>query len=355
MEGPFYEDIHTKDECLMREWYTQKPPFIDPLYYSCGRCLITKQIGSGIDASACHGNLIFDYHSDEAYNQAYSRFRAKLGETAAWGENLAQYKQTFQAAVDLLELCLRPTRKIAKTLQGFTSRSIKGSRHRKPDWRGVGGKFVSARDLSTSDRWLRPLKECNAAYLEWVYGLKPLLTDLSATIQVLDGSKDFSWDLETYGNAEVIGEDRLDWADCFRKWNCHAKLHATVVCTNPNLHKAESLGITNPVALAYQLIPFSFIFDYIYDIGSYLSALDDMFGLKMERAYTTQYHVGGGYSHYYMATSYAFGGDFTSMYMKRTPISSFSAPRPYLKLNLSHWKAIHACSVLASIGLMRNR
>lgn len=353
MAGPFYERIVTQDELVVREWYTQKPPFIDPLYYSCGRVLVTKQLPTPLPAYANnHALSIIGYRSDEAYNQAYSRFRDKLGETAAWGENLAQYKQTFQAAVDLLELCLRPTKKIAKTLQGFTSRSIKGSRHRKSDWRGVGGRFVSIRDLSTSDRWLRPLKECNAAYLEWVYGLKPLLTDLSATIQVLDSSKDFSWDLETYGNAELSREDRLSWADCFRKWHCHAKLHATVTCTNPNLHKAESLGITNPVALAYQLIPFSFIFDYIYDIGGYLSALDDMFGLKLERAYTTQYHEGGGYDHYYGNT---YGCDWTSMFMKRTPLSAFPAPRPYLKLNLSHWKAIHACSVLASIGLLRNR
>lgn len=352
MAGPFYETINTMNEYVQRNWYTQKPPFIEPLKYSCGRVLVTKQLGSGISAANCHGVHIFGFHSDEAYNQAYARFRDKLGETAAWGENLAQYKQTFAAAVDLLELCVKPTKKIAKILQGFTRRSVKGSRHRKSDWRGVGGRFVSKRDLSTSDRWLRPLKECNAAYLEWVYGLKPLLTDLSATIQVLDSPKDFSWDLETYGNAKWKGEDRLSWADCYRTWNCHAKLHATVTCTNPNLHKAESLGLTNPVALAYQLIPFSFIFDYIYDIGSYLSSFDDMLGLKFGGAYTTQYHEGWGYDHY---DGNSRGCDFTCMFMERTPLAAFSAPRPYLKLNLSHWKAIHACSILASIGLLRNR
>ena len=352
MAGPFYEQIQTRDEYVRRTWYTQKPPFQDPLYYYCGRILVTKQLRKPLEASACQGGYLFGYSSDEAYNQAYSRFRDKLGETAAWGENLAQYKQTFQAAVDLLELCLRPTKKIAKTLQGFTSRSVKGSRRFRTNGQGVSGRFVSARDLSTSDRWLRPLKECNAAYLEWVYGLKPLLSDLSATIQVLDGAKDFSWDLETFGNAEVVRKTKLDWADCYSKWKCHAKLHATVSCTNPNLHKAESLGITNPVALAYQLIPFSFIFDYIYDIGSYLSAFDDMFGLKFEGAYTTQYHEAWGYDHYYQNT---WGCDWKAMFMKRNPTSAFPAPRPYLKLNLSHWKAIHACSVLASIGLMRNR
>lgn len=354
MEGPFYESKNTMDEYIRRTWYTQKAPYVAPLPYDCLKLYCTDRVRPATWVANSHAL----YHglndpSREAYAQAYSRFQSKLGESAAWGENLAQYKQTFETAVDILELCLKPTRKIAKILNGFSKRAYLGSYQK----RQGRTRIKTYRDSSAVDRWARPLKEVNAAYLQYVYGLKPLLSDLDATLQVLDKPKDFSWDIQTNGVSFIDYADKRSWCDIRQHIKCHARIAGTVTCTNPNWHKAQSLGITNPVALAYELIPFSFIFDYIYDVGSYLSAFDDMLGIKLTDAYVTHFNEGSGTDHYWqeMSPPNYMNLDWKGCWIQRRPTGSLPAPRPYLKLNLSHWKAIHACSVLASVGLLRNR
>lgn len=359
MNGPFYESKDELDEYVRRTWYTQKPPFTAPLPYTVGRVLVTKRDRAYkiISAGNSGGTRLWNWDSREAYSQAYSKFQSKLGESAAWGENLAQYKQTFETAVDLLELCVRPTRKIAKILNGFSKRAFKGRAEFRgnPKNRQQFQRFVGRGDLGSGDRWMRPLKEVNAAYLQYVYGLKPLLSDLQATLLVLDKPADFSWDIETFGTEFVNWRDKGSWYERRADFKCCVKLAANVTCTNPNLHKAQSLGLTNPVALSYELIPFSFIFDYICDVGGFLSSFDDMLGLKMTDAYVTRYNKGSGFDHYSGGDYSYLNTDWTALWMQRTPSQAFPAPRPYFKLKLSHWKAIHACSVLASVGLLRGR
>jgi hypothetical protein len=48
---------------------------------------------------------------------------------------------------------------------------------------------------------------------------------------------------------------------------------------NPLLRSLAQLGVTNPAELAWELIPFSFVFDWVLPIGSYLGALDATLGL----------------------------------------------------------------------------
>ena len=359
MGGPFYELINEPAHYVRRKWFTQKPPFLSPLYYSHIDVTRTRIFGGyGPSACNCQGAYITEEAPFQAaYNQAYSRFQSKLGESAAWGENLAQYKQTFETAVDLLELCLRPTRKIAKALNGASRRAFKGKSSSGRGWNGERlGRFVAKNDLSSSDRWVRPLKEVNAAYLQWVYGLKPLMSDLVSTVAVLDGASSFDYDIRTTGKAEKVYDESGSryWKKyVFRKYISRAKISATVHLENPNLHKAQQLGITNPVALAYELIPFSFILDYLVDIGGYLSSFDDLLGLTLKDSYVTQYSTGFGFDHFSDGGEY--GDDWTALWLERTPVRSLPAPKPYLKLNVSHWQAIHACSILASIGLLRGR
>lgn len=350
MEGPFTEYKNTFDEYIRRTWYTQKAPYVAPLPYDCIKLFCTyrayPQSVRVASSQALYYGLVDP--NRKAYAQAYSKFQSKLGESAAWGENLAQYKQTFETAVDILELCLKPTRKIAKILNGFSKRAYLGS-YRKRQGRK---RIKTYRDSSTVDRWVRPLKEVNAAYLQYVYGLKPLLNDLDATLQVLDKPRDFSWDIQTNGVDFIDYVEKRSGKDIRQHIKCHARIAGTVTCTNPNWHKAQSLGLTNPVALAYELIPFSFIFDYIYDVGSFLSAFDDMLGIKLTDAYVTHFNNGSGTDRY---SSNYMNLDWKGCWIQRRPTGSLPAPRPYLNLNLSHWKAIHACSVLASVGLLRNR
>lgn len=58
---------------------------------------------------------------------------------------------------------------------------------------------------------------------------------------------------------------------------------------NPNLHRATTLGLTNPAAIAWELVPFSFVVDWFIPIGNFLNSWTDFLGLRFEDSYNTRY------------------------------------------------------------------
>jgi len=62
--------------------------------------------------------------------------------------------------------------------------------------------------------------------------------------------------------------------------------------TNPNLYLLQQLGIMNPLSIAWELVPFSFLADWVFDIGSFLGGFTDLAGITVVRPYysrTTRY------------------------------------------------------------------
>jgi hypothetical protein len=45
--------------------------------------------------------------------------------------------------------------------------------------------------------------------------------------------------------------------------------------------KAAQLGLTNPVSLAWELLPFSFVVDWAWPLGDYFSNLDALYGWEI--------------------------------------------------------------------------
>lgn len=66
---------------------------------------------------------------------------------------------------------------------------------------------------------------------------------------------------------------------------------------NSLLSSAQQTGITNPALVAWELVPFSFVFDWFISVGDWLNALTALHGVTVEAA-----HVGRKYnfswSHY---------------------------------------------------------
>ena len=80
--------------------------------------------------------------------------------------------------------------------------------------------------------------------------------------------------------------------------------------SNPRLAQLSSLGLTNPLALAQELTPFSFVFDWFISVGNWLSAMSAMHGLSLRKAgfstkrewtFSRTYRDNGGYD-----TSYTY-------------------------------------------------
>lgn len=63
------------------------------------------------------------------------------------------------------------------------------------------------------------------------------------------------------------------------------KIYARVV--NSQATQLQQLGLTNPALVAWELVPFSFVFDWFISVGDYLQAVTALHGLTVEKAMTS--------------------------------------------------------------------
>jgi hypothetical protein len=124
-------------------------------------------------------------------------------------------------------------------------------------------------------------KQWGNTWLEWQYGVRPLLSDVyNSANQILTGQRN--------GVTHIVGKskDVFDWrkevdVEGTAKERMHIlqstryKIHANFQI--PESRWLELAGFTslNPAALAWELLPYSFVADWFLDIGQYLANVEN--------------------------------------------------------------------------------
>lgn len=65
------------------------------------------------------------------------------------------------------------------------------------------------------------------------------------------------------------------------------KISTLVRVSDPNLWLANQLGFVNPVVIAWDLVPFSFVVDWFVNVNEFLNSYTDMWGLSFEMPCTS--------------------------------------------------------------------
>lgn len=136
-------------------------------------------------------------------------------------------------------------------------------------------------------------------WLELQYGWKPLLSDIYGACDALSKRPKSDW--------RVTAKSKISESVPFRVQKGPGTSDGTVVfdaciltcqvtrgafCRidalpdNDLLMSLASLGVTNPLAVAWELVPYSFVVDWVFPIGNWLSSLDALLGYT--NAYTSQ-------------------------------------------------------------------
>jgi hypothetical protein len=136
----------------------------------------------------------------------------------------------------------------------------------------------------------RATKQLANRYLEGVYGLAPTLSDVKGSAEAL-AEADMG-NPRRYSGVVKAREELQSGAEIFnfsymgpavsvtkRKAKCQVRLDFYV--ENPLLITASSLGLTNPLQLGWELLPFSFVYDWIQPVGSWLSTFDASLGYQL--------------------------------------------------------------------------
>lgn len=159
----------------------------------------------------------------------------------------------------------------------------------------TSGKALLNQGRSNKEIWLgRETKALGGKYLEWVYGWKPLAASIHGTIGNLGQTLDNMMSVQaraseskssSYTGPVPFGKPGgtvIDSARCMMKAEFRPPSG-----TVQNLALYTSL---NPLTIAWELVPYSFVVDWFYDLGGYLRTMESaaLYGSRFSNGFMTQ-------------------------------------------------------------------
>lgn len=207
------------------------------------------------------------------------------------------------------------------------------------------------------------------AWLELQYGWKPLLNDVYGAAEHLAKSNNNAMRGKVHGRAarqETITTTTKHSVAPYTgtyttvsTGTAKVSIRYTILyeVSSPTEQSLSKLGITNPLLLAWELLPYSFVADWFLPVGNWLSTLDATRGLtfkagsyayyrKWEESTSTEWGYGNSG---YRSTGWEQSGT-RNVSVRRVPISGFpSAPFPSFKNPLSTSHVASALSLLLQL------
>lgn len=199
----------------------------------------------------------FSSLADRAHQIAYGRLRGKLYKgNAALGVTFAQLRQSR----DMIEARSNLIASSAEHLSSLASR-----------------KKVT-RKLANS-------------YLETIFGWQPLFADIHASCMTVIQKADSVEYVRASGTVNLDVTERGRWdsevqAQSHYSGFMRVSIGGQVVIANPNKWLLERAGLINPLAVAWDMVPFSFLVNMISNTGSLVNQISDFYGLTFREAFT---------------------------------------------------------------------
>lgn len=138
------------------------------------------------------------------------------------------------------------------------------------------------------------------AFLEIQYGWRPLLQDIYGAAEFLAAKQ--SHEVRNVVRSRIkIDSNRDDQQKVGLEWTAHAdvvtfrerryevSMSVWFSTSNGLLATAGEAGLLNPLYLAWELLPYSFVVDWFLPVGKYLNSLDATLGLEFEKGSFTEY------------------------------------------------------------------
>jgi hypothetical protein len=159
-------------------------------------------------------------------------------------------------------------------------------------------------------------KDLASMLLTFDYGIRPLIGDLFNLAQVLSDNlgtqKMYAKGTSKDQDRDTVFAENGPWGSSRpfsveRFSEKRIKIIAEYWITDPQMHMLSALGITNPVAAGWELIPFSHVVDLVVPFGGWLQSLDSLTGIDgwgqiCARTYQSNTYEpvkGSGYSRQY--------------------------------------------------------
>lgn len=282
------------------------------------------------------GDQDFQNLEARAQQAAFARFRGKVYEGAEMGLALAERRE----AAELI------AKRVLQMVKAF--RALRKGRFR--DF--IRALEIRPKPKHSRTKWSRP-KDASSLWLEYWLGWAPMIGDVYAAIDVMQSpypslrirasaSRRGVFKISTLGSSAIT----VDLTRVAR-----VSYLANVEVDNPLLFRANQLGVINPAAVAWAVVPFSFIVDWFIPVGAFLSYPTAFTGLTLtDKQMTRKCQQGGTEKRWNSKTGViASYSNCSSVSFSRT--LGFDNPKLVLKggnqMNLT--RAATAVSLLVSL------
>lgn len=317
--GGFAPNWYSKNQT----WYRQKRPYNLNLGYTMTETQVLFSSETWNNTTSDGGAPAYSGSSDTvAKNKAYSELVANLGDASLWAVNLAEHRQSY---LMVAKRAVQITR-FARALHRFDF----------PE----AARLLSVgipRGLRANSKWFAN------NWLEYHFGWEPLVKDIGAAIETLQNpippkriKGRGSFKSKTYIDTGSFGSKG------YRVIDAKCRMQADVRVTNPNLHLASQLGFVNPLAVAWELVPFSFVVDWFVNVGQCLASFTDFAGVSLENPMTTTFQVGNEDARWYTG----WVNRYRSVYVQRA--TTISGP----SLHARPWKGVSPVRAATAISLL---
>lgn len=286
----------------------------DQATYETGPYLAYLGVGSfGNAVPAMGGNPSVD-------NRAVSKLMAIGGNKGnGVAQNLAQISQNLNLVTSTATKIYNSVRALKRGNMSGAINALTGGKVATP----AGTKFRMGGNLSKLSAKQRSLSGSKALAENWLalqYGWKPLLQDLHDSFESIARLKlgnihpqvaratAYAFEVSTYDlNLNTAYKPKTGTCVMTREWTTRYGLRY-VIDDHLTSFLAQS-GITNPIALGWELVPFSFVVDWFLPIGPYLDSLQAWNGLSFVSGWVSQTrHQETFYNCYYSGPQYAADG-----------------------------------------------
>lgn len=307
--GPFEKTLSESGNRERKVWYRGGKALNKPLNHLNRHYKSTQTINGISKVQDCFTDLrcydqsmsgIWPSPLTEAgalYTQAYDKLasKARSKANASIGVSLAECRESFRMIHKRVTQLTALARAVRKRDFGGTVRALGLAKNEQLKL-GRRSYRVARQDRTRLFRtaWdkqsVKPAAFANN-YLEIIFGWSPMIKDIQDALEVLDrefpvapvrGSATGVYSQTDAQSFERnVRPEEVRW---FRSQRT-LRLQTTVVVKNPNVALAAEMGLINPFEVAWQVIPFSFLFDYFIGIGRYLGSYSDWVGLELRDSF----------------------------------------------------------------------
>jgi hypothetical protein len=228
---------------------------------------------------------------------------------------------------------------------------------RRNDWRSV------AHHLQVDPKNLLTGKTIKDRWLEYQYGWKPLTQDIHdlALTGLSQIRKSTTKQLRHYSGASWTDQSEYDLRGVHVRNTFSVSARTTFIATLENhfLSSLSDFGLINPLAVAWEVVPFSFMVDWFVPVGNVLQAYTATSGLRNDGGWTSIHRK--QLTHVQLSESPSFNdgvtedvvtdrGDFSETSFAFERIAYAEWPQPRFYGNPTPWSTPH---VLNALALMR--